>query len=228
MDKTIRVLVHDGGPRFSSTEPELVSVNLLNTEGIVMVGQVLDAPRHISSVAVGDTIKFIDLPAHSHPIMVTDKYLIERRHSYVIPGDERGCSELFDAPSDLARVVFPGQHVSTFTTKCPVCGGGQLVRLLPPEPMIPRDAGESEVEAAVISVVADCLDISSSRLQLTEHLTEQGADDLDLVSVVFALEEHFVVRIPDSTIGEYASLSISNLIKIVKRALAQRRDEELL
>jgi hypothetical protein len=64
--------------------------------------------------------------------MVTDKYLAERRAWDILPCRKCGFSELFDAPSDLIRVVFPdtppGAQMSMFTAFCPLCGGVQGVK----------------------------------------------------------------------------------------------------
>jgi hypothetical protein len=63
--------------------------------------------------------------------MVTDKYLRERGDWIIHPCRKCGFSELFDAPSDLIRVVFPNTppdaQMSMFTAFCPLCGGVQGV-----------------------------------------------------------------------------------------------------
>jgi hypothetical protein len=63
--------------------------------------------------------------------MVTDKYLRERGAWTVHPCRQCGLSELFDAPSDLIRVVFPNTppdaQLSMFTAFCALCGGVQVV-----------------------------------------------------------------------------------------------------
>jgi hypothetical protein len=61
--------------------------------------------------------------------MVTDKYLSERGAWTILPCRKCGFSEMFDAPSDLIRAVFPksppGGQMSMFTAFCPLCGGVQ-------------------------------------------------------------------------------------------------------
>ena len=63
--------------------------------------------------------------------MVTDKYLREREAWTIHPCRKCGLTELFDAPSDLIRVVFPnappGAQMSMFTAFCALCGGVQGV-----------------------------------------------------------------------------------------------------
>ena len=137
VEPALRVLVHEGGPRFTASQPEHLSVTLLKTDGAVMTGQLLESPQGLRSLAIGDTIKFLQVPERPFPILVTDKYLLERRHSYVVGCQKCGFGELFDPPSDLAAATFPDQAVSTFTARCPICGGGQLVRLLPATPSTP-------------------------------------------------------------------------------------------
>ena len=66
-----------------------------------------------------------------YPVLVTDKYLIERPSWTIHPGKKCGFSELFDAPSDLILVVFPNipadDVMEAFTSFCPLCGGIQVL-----------------------------------------------------------------------------------------------------
>ena len=63
--------------------------------------------------------------------MVTDKYLSERDNWVVHPCNKCGLTEIFDAPSDLIRVIFPDKTndeiTDMFTVFCGVCGGVQVV-----------------------------------------------------------------------------------------------------
>lgn len=225
---TLRVLVHEGGPRFTAARLELVPVALLTTDGAVMTGRLLESPRRLRSPAVGDTIKFLRVPGQPHPILVTDKYLMERWHSYVVGCQKCGFSELFDCPSDLAAATFPGQAVSTFTARCPICGGEQLVRILPATPSRPRNASEKQVAAAIQSVVAAHLDVDGASIAFDKRLRDLGADELDQVEIVFALEEHFVVCIPDKRLGDISTMTLKELTKVVLSILAEHRDGQLL
>lgn len=228
MKGSLRVLVHEGGPRITTSQPELLSVALLRTDGALMAGRLLDAPQRLRSLAVGDTIKFLRVPGQPHPILVTDKYLTERRHSYVVGCQNCGFSELFDCPSDLAAATFPGQAISTFTARCPLCGGGQLIRLLPSTPSTPRSAPETEIASVVRSVVAAQLDREASAIAFDQRLSDLGADELDQLEIVFALEEHFVVRIPDERFGDISTMTPKELTKVVMSILAEHQDDELL
>jgi hypothetical protein len=64
--------------------------------------------------------------------MVTQKYIDERPDWVISACNKCGLAELFDAPSDLVRVVFPDMPkdaISTmFTARCGNCGGFQVVR----------------------------------------------------------------------------------------------------
>jgi hypothetical protein len=64
--------------------------------------------------------------------MVSDKYLAERRNWVIQPCAKCGLSELFDAPSDLQKIVFPSMPpdatMKMFTAFCGLCGGVQVVQ----------------------------------------------------------------------------------------------------
>jgi hypothetical protein len=127
----LQVLVHDGGPRLSRNPAEAVWVTTTGIDGEVFRGRVLNQPHHLRSVRQGNEIKFIAADGAEFPIMVTDKYLQERGAWVIHPCRRCGFSELFDAPSDLIRVVFPNTpadaQMSMFTAFCPLCGGVQGV-----------------------------------------------------------------------------------------------------
>jgi hypothetical protein len=50
---TLRVLVHEGGPRFTALQPELLSVALLSTDGPVLTGA---GDRELSPGASGRAV----------------------------------------------------------------------------------------------------------------------------------------------------------------------------
>jgi len=85
-------------------------------DGEVFQGRVLNQPHRLQSVRQWSEIKFVPAAGAEFPVMVTAKYL-----------KERGFSELFDAPSDLIRVVLPSMssaaQMNMFTAFCPLCGG---------------------------------------------------------------------------------------------------------
>jgi hypothetical protein len=65
--------------------------------------------------------------------MVRPKYLAERSAWTIHPCNQCGLSELFDAPSDLIKKVFPdlpaGQIPQMFTAFRGACGGAQVAEL---------------------------------------------------------------------------------------------------
>jgi hypothetical protein len=140
----LQVLVHDGGPRLSRHPAEAVWVTVTGAEGEVFRGRVLNQPHNLKSVRQGSDIKFIVVDGAEFPVMTTDKYLRERGAWTIHPCRKCGFSELFDAPSDLIRVVFPntpeGAQMIMFTAFCPLCGGVQGVES--------RDNPAGDVEAS--------------------------------------------------------------------------------
>ena len=127
----LQVLVHDGGPRLSQRSAEAVWVTVTGSDGDVLRGRVLNQPHHLSTVRPGDEVRFVVTAGAEYPVMVTDKYLRERGAWTIHPCRNCGFDELFDAPSDLIRVIFPdlpaGGELSMFTSFCPLCGGVQGV-----------------------------------------------------------------------------------------------------
>jgi hypothetical protein len=127
----LQVLVHDGGPRLSRNPAEAVWVTVTGMDGEEFRGRILNQPHNLRSVHQGSEIKFAVADGADFPVMVTDKYLQERGAWVIHPCRKCGFSELFDAPSDLIRVVFPNTpadaQMSMFTAFCPLCGGVQGV-----------------------------------------------------------------------------------------------------
>jgi len=128
----VQILVHDGGPRLTDLSPEAVWATVTGCQGNdVFTARVLNQPQQLKRVAQGTEIKFI-APPGEHLLMVTDKYLRERPNWTIQPCDKCGLDELFDAPSDLMRVIFPnmpeGAIMGAFTSFCGVCGGIQIVQ----------------------------------------------------------------------------------------------------
>jgi hypothetical protein len=128
----IQVLVHDGGPRLSRVKPEVVWVRVTSGDGDLLGGTVLNRPKELATVSAGATIRF-KVPASGElPLLVTDRYLSERPDWIIQPCSRCGLTELFDAPSDLLRVVFPPgaeqMEPEVFTAICGWCGGVQVVQ----------------------------------------------------------------------------------------------------
>ena len=74
----------------------------------------------------------------------------------------------------------------------------------------------------VRSEVAEVLGKDPAQIDIAKPLVEQGADDLDIVETVMAVEEAFKIEIPDSAIGEKVdevgkTLTVQKLAKIVSK-----------
>jgi len=127
----VQVLVHDGGPRLSGKKPELLWVRITRKEDVVYVGTVQDAPAGLKSVQKGQEIRFMVAQGAPHPFQVKEKYLAERDDWEITPCDKCGFGELFDAPSEILRELFPTPkeraQAITFSDYCPICRRGQQV-----------------------------------------------------------------------------------------------------
>jgi hypothetical protein len=128
----LQVVVHDGGPRLTAHRPELVWVRVMGCNDDVYHGRPLNQPHQLTTVSEEAEIDFVVPDGGKHPLMVTPKYLRERPDWIFGPCNKCGLTELFDAPSDLIRIVFPnvppGATMAAFSTFCGVCGGIQIVR----------------------------------------------------------------------------------------------------
>lgn len=74
----------------------------------------------------------------------------------------------------------------------------------------------------VRSEVATILKKDSAQIDVVKPLVAQGADELDIVEIVMAVEEAFKVEIPDSAVGENVgevskTLTVQKLAEIVSR-----------
>jgi acyl carrier protein len=74
----------------------------------------------------------------------------------------------------------------------------------------------------VRSEVATILKKDPAQIDVAKPLVAQGADELDIVEIVMAVEEAFKVEIPDSAIGKNVSevsktLTVHKIAEIVSR-----------
>ena len=133
----LQVIVHEGGPRLTERQPELVWVRITEKYGNAYRGKLLNQPQQLPSLKQGDLILFLAPNSENQPFMVTDKYLQERSEWHIGPCDKCGMPDLFDAPSDLQATVFPDvpadAKMEAFTSFCPLCGGVQMVSTEPIE-----------------------------------------------------------------------------------------------
>jgi hypothetical protein len=127
----LQVIVHDGGPRTTDKRPEAVWVTVTGCDGDVFTGRILNEPTQLRTIKLHQQIHFIVATGCEHPILVTEKYLRERPSWKIHPCQKCNFSELFDAPSDLMRVIFSnipdGAVMDSFTSFCPLCRGVQVI-----------------------------------------------------------------------------------------------------
>ena len=72
-----------------------------------------------------------------------------------------------------------------------------------------------DLESRVIQITADQLGISDEDITLTSSFSSDlGADSLDIVELILALEEEFETEIPDDTIKKVNS--VGELIKYLE------------
>jgi hypothetical protein len=127
----LQIFVHDGGPRVSKCRPELVWARVVGASNGSYSAKVLNQPLHLKTVKQDDIVQFIVTDSCKYPILVSTKYLEERDRWTIHSCDKCGLSELFDAPSDLIRIIFPNlppnSKMGMFSSFCPLCGGTQVI-----------------------------------------------------------------------------------------------------
>ena len=230
MPGTVQILAHAGSTAPDAPAPELLRARVLESDGPVSTVELLESAEQLGGMTAGTILRCLRHPELRTPLLVTDAYLRERRHSYVTPCDACGFPEAFDPPSALAAAAFPDRVVTTatFTSPCPICDGTQLIRLLPPEPATPRDATVDELAAVLRRIVAQHFGTPEAELPLDRRIGELGGDDLDAMEIAFAIEAHFVVCLPDETIESLLSDSVSELVARLRTVLARHREGALL
>jgi hypothetical protein len=131
----LQVIVHDGGPRVTDRHAEAIWVTITACNDDVFTGRILNVPTQLVTIVKDEEIRFVVASGVPHPVMVTEKYLRERPNWNMHACDKCGLDELFDAPSDLIRIIFPdipeGATPDMFTSFCPLCRGIQGVEARP-------------------------------------------------------------------------------------------------
>jgi acyl carrier protein len=61
-----------------------------------------------------------------------------------------------------------------------------------------RPVTRAEIEQQLIEIVRKEKDIPADQLQPDTQLAEAGIDSLDSLTILFAIEEHFSISIPDN------------------------------
>jgi hypothetical protein len=216
----VQVIVHEGGPQITRNEPEIIWVAVTGMEGDLFCGRVLNQPHQLQTVHRDDEIKFVmpggDAPAHLlelaarrlrihppprtgwlAPVRVTDKYLREREAWVIHACDQCGLSELFDAPSDLIRALFPhaapDAEISMFTAPCPQCGGSQRVesrKSLPTGGAEPGTAG-SNVDGTYLETARLWAENMTAIGRLLGTIEDDASADMALPKLDRAIAQHY-------------------------------------
>ena len=78
----------------------------------------------------------------------------------------------------------------------------------------------SDIQARIIKVIADQLGIDGSKITTTDRFIEDlGADSLDTVELVMALEEEFSLEIPDEVAEQIHTIDdVMGLLKAQQAA----------
>jgi hypothetical protein len=151
----IQVLVHDGEPRRTQRAPEGCWVRITGTDGVlssplappgatapptsqsvrrlertIYVGQLLNQPHQLTTLAQGSAVRFVHAPGMPAPLLVTRAYETERPRWAFTPCDRCGADQALDPPSIMARTRFPnappGSVPVAFSAFCP-CGGTMML-----------------------------------------------------------------------------------------------------
>jgi len=110
-------------------------VRTTSAEGDMLTGRLLNQPKQLQTISLGSQIQFIVPATGAHPLRVSAKYVQERADWKIEPCTKCGLSELFDAPSDLVRVVFPSStQTLMMTVLCGACGGIQSAKRISQQP----------------------------------------------------------------------------------------------
>lgn len=87
-----------------------------------------------------------------------------------------------------------------------------------------QPATAEQIEAGVVEVLGDQLNVAKEKLAPGASLEELGADELDTTEIVMELEERFDVTLPDEQVEK--AKTVGQLVELVKaRVAAQSSDE---
>ena len=76
---------------------------------------------------------------------------------------------------------------------------------------------------AIVTVLTTQFDVARERIDATVPLQDLGLDSLSLMEFVFAIEDHFDLRIPDERLDpRQAHLTVADLCAALDEAIAQR------
>ena len=74
----------------------------------------------------------------------------------------------------------------------------------------------------VMDIIKDSdLNLDLDIIDPKESLTEQGADSLDMVSIIFAFQEKYCIEITDDSIGNGEWLTVNDMVNNLNKLLSQ-------
>jgi acyl carrier protein len=62
-------------------------------------------------------------------------------------------------------------------------------------------------------------DVDWQQIDLTKNLSEQGVDSLDMMNIIFAFQEEFVIAISDESISMGEWRSVERMVESLNKAL---------
>jgi len=75
----------------------------------------------------------------------------------------------------------------------------------------------------VIKLIKDSnIDIDVDNVDPTKSLTEQGADSLDMINILFGIEEIHHIKIPEESIEQGNWMSIDNMVANLNKLLLKQ------
>ena len=79
-----------------------------------------------------------------------------------------------------------------------------------------------EVESKIIEIIAESLELDKSRITLQSRLAEDlGADSIDQVEIVMAIDAAFHIETPDDAASKI--ITISDAVEFVKQKLEEQK-----
>lgn len=79
----------------------------------------------------------------------------------------------------------------------------------------------ASVQQQILDIIAKHGDIDTSKLTPESTLTDLGIDSLEAIEIIFDIEEHFDITLPEKD-PDFESDTAAGLVKAVEKALAER------
>ena len=77
-------------------------------------------------------------------------------------------------------------------------------------------------EDAIAIIKGTGVKIDWEKIDPKENLTEQGADSLDMISIIFALQEKYAIEITDKSISNGEWLSVVKMVMNLNKLLQEK------